>query len=477
MVSKTELKHFEEEVQNFIEKHLIPGTSVAITENGKMTYSKGFGFRNIEKQLPVNEDTVFGIASITKSFTCVAIMQLQESGKLNVNDPVIQYLPEFKWKDNKTIQDITIHHFMTHSSGLPPMSSLFYAMKRSMDSDPSVHDYPGLQIEQGENQPIDTYEQLMEFISEQDFEIEGKPGEHFSYSNEGYALLGTIIERVSGKLYEQYIYDHITAPCGMTNSFFSITEYQDFDNITTCYAEKKKDGNKSVYAAPVWWDTTSMRAAGFLKSTASDLLKFAEIFRNGGTVYGEKILSRQSVEEMIKPHIQIAPGRYYGYGLMITPNYFGTTLVEHGGALKAVSSQLSILPERGISGVVLTNLAGVPSSRIMQLAFNDLEGREVKANHLSFDEYTLSDDLFSEYEGEYMSSEGMKVMLKVSEGGLVLSTGQYEVPITFLSDTVFVTTINDSTEVAEILRDEHGNTSGISYHFRRFPKVRTKETV
>ncbi|AJK87332.1 class A beta-lactamase-related serine hydrolase [Lysinibacillus fusiformis] len=465
------LKAFEEAGQKITEKHKIPGTSVAIAEAGEILYHKGFGFRNVDDGLPVTENTVFGIGSITKSFTCVAIMQLQEVGKLNVHDPVSKYLPEFNVKNKEAIKDITIHHFMTHTAGLPPMSSLFYAMKRSLDLDPTVKNYPGLNINVEDHGPIDTYEQLMQFIDEQDIELLGAPGTHFSYSNESYALLGTIIERISGKSYEQYIYDHILTPCGMENSFFTIEEYADYENITTCYTEDKSDGTKHVLAAPIWWDSTSMRAAGFLKSTARDMLLYAEIFRNAGVVNGKQILSEESVKEMTKPHIQLQPGRFYGYGFMITPDYFGTTLIEHGGGLKGISAQLSILPEKGVTGVVLTNLAGVPAARIMQLAFNALSEREVDANHLTFEEYDISEERLQQYQGEYQSNEGTKVCIKIKEGNPVLLSQNVEIPITFVSDNMFIAYFNDFTEIAEILVDDNSEAYGISYHFRQFPKV------
>ncbi|PLR79840.1 hypothetical protein CVD25_09690 [Bacillus canaveralius] len=474
---KTGFKEFEVAAQKLVEKHHIPGASVAIAQEGQIVYHKGFGFRNVEKSLPITEDTVFGIGSVTKSFTCVAIMQLQEAGKLNVLDPVVKYLPEFKVKDENALTEINIHHFMTHSSGLPPMSSLFYAMKRSMDIDPHADKYPGLDIEKKDHEPIDTYDQLMEFIANQEFELLGAPGTHFSYSNDAYALLGTIIERVSGISYEQYVYDHILNPCGMENSFFTIDEYQEYENITTCYVIDQSDGNKSVITAPVWWDSPSMRAAGFLKSTANDMLKYAEIFRNKGVVNEKRILTEESVNEMIKPHIQTQPGRFYGYGLMITPDYFGTLLVEHGGALKAIAAQMSILPEKGVSGVVLTNLAGAPASRIMQLAFNTYEGREVEATHITFEEYNIAAEQLELYQGEYLSNEGMKLAIEIKDGAPILISQNGEIPIIFVKENVFIAYVNDSTEIAEILVDENGHPYGISYHFRQFPKIASKQTI
>lgn len=475
--SSMNAKDFVVATEKIIDKHQIPGSSVALAKDGTLTYFKGFGFRNGEEALPVTEETVFGIGSVTKSVTCVAIMQLQEAGKLAVHDPVIKYLPEFRVKDEEALKQMTIHHFMTHSAGLPPLPSLVYAMKRSMDQDPFADKYPGLKIEKTDQGPIDTYEQLMEFIAAQDFDLLGVPGTQFSYSNDGYALLGAIIERVSGKSYEQYVYDHILKPAGMDHSFFTIEEYGEFDNVAVCYAEEKQDGKKRVYQAPVWWDTTSMRSAGFLKSTARDMLKYAEIFRNNGIVNDKRILSENSVESMLTPYIKTQPGRYYGYGFMITPDYYGTKLVEHGGSLKAVAAQLSILPEKGLTGVVLANLAGVPSSRIMHLAFNGYQGREIEASHLSFGEYSLPQEVLEKYVGDYQSNEGMKVTIEICENRPILLVEGSEIPIAFVEETVFIASVNDSTEIAEILLDSEGKPAGISYHFRQFPKVEAKQPV
>lgn len=198
---------------------------------------------------------------------------------------------------------------------------------------------------------------------------------------------------------------------------------------------------------------------------------------SAGVVNGKRILSEESVKEMVKPHIQTQPGRFYGYGLMITPDYFGTTLVEHGGGLKAISAQLSILPEKGVSGVVLTNLAGVPAARVMQLAFNAYGGREVEASHISFEEYEIGKERLEQYQGEYESNEGMKVSIVIKDGKPVLFSQNVEIPIMFVKENVFIAYVNDSTEIAEILVDDNNVPCGISYHFRKFPKISTKQVV
>lgn len=464
------MKAFEEYAEGLIEKHSIPGVALGFAHSGVPVYEKGFGYRNVEKKLPVTMDTVFGIASVTKSFTCVAIMQLQEDGKLNVHDPVVKYLPEFSTPSELT-EKMTIHHFMTHTAGLPPLPSLKYANKRSLDADPSVQDYPGLKIDDDDQEPIDTYEQLMEFIADLDFELLGEPGTEFSYSNDAYALLGTIVERVSGISFESYIKQYILDPAGMDHSCSLVEELGDYDNVTCLYAAKETEEGTEVYEAPVWWDSPAMRPAGYLKSSVNDMLKYAEIVRNKGKVGDKQILSPESVEQMIYPHFEIAPGKYYGYGFMITPDYYGTTLVEHGGNLKAIASQLCIIPERGISAMILTNLAGVPATTIMSGALNGMEGRPVSSKHLEFTEQELPAEKLAEFEGDYVSNEGMTLTVKRKGETLECSAREVSFPIQYVGEDKFLASVKDQTEVIRFIRNEEGEVYRVSYHFRQFPKA------
>ena len=474
--NQIQMKSFEEFTEELISKHQIPGVGIGFAHNGTAVYEKGFGYRNVEKQLPVTMDTVFGIASVTKSFTCAAIMQLQEDGKLNVHDPVVKYLPEFSTPSEKT-GEMTIHHFMTHTAGLPPLPSLIYANKRSLEADPSVDDYPGLDIKDKDQEPIDTYEQLMRYIGGLDFELLGDPGTEYSYSNDAYALLGAIIERVSGINYERYVKEYILEPAGMINSCSLIEELDDSADITSLYAVKKTDDGDVVYEAPVWWDSPAMRPAGYLKSTIRDMLNYAEIFRNKGMVADKQILSPESVQQMIFPHFEISPGRYYGYGFMVTPDYHGATLVEHGGNLKAIASQLCIIPEKGITGMILTNLAGVPATAIMSGALNGIEGRAVDANHFNFEDYPILLEKLMEYEGTYTSNEGMSLSGIINNGILEFTMKGITFPFQSVGEDLFLATVNDQTEVVRFIRNTQGEITRMAYHHRQFPKVEKQSVI
>jgi len=467
------MNEFEPYANQIIDKYSIPGTSIGISKNGQIDYYKGFGHRNIEKNLHVNEDTVFGIASVTKSFTCVAIMQLQEIGKLSVHDKIRTYLPEFQTPDQEKTEQMTIHHFMTNTSGLPPLSSFVYANKRSTDKDPSTKDHPGLKIQLDDNQgPIDTYEELMEFIRHLEIELLGPPGIHFSYSNDALALLGAIIARVSGKSYEDYVKENIIQPIEMINSYFDLNDIDNKENITMLYAAKETDEGKNVYPAPGWWDAPAMRAAGQLKSTVNDMLRYAEIFRNKGFVENTQILSEESVKQMTYPYIEMQPGKFYGYGLMITPDYYGHTLIEHSGNLKAIASLMTVVPELGISGMVLTNLAGVPAPTLLMAALNVYQEKDVEASHVYYEDYDMPLNDLKKYVGTYTSNEGTTITIGLADGKLTFYTQDSYYPIRSIEKDTFVVNIKDQEEVLSFFTDHLGNVDRIAYHLRQFPKNR-----
>jgi CubicO group peptidase (beta-lactamase class C family) len=482
MRPETVTREFEQYCNEIVEKYQIPGFSIGLAKDGNRFYEAGFGYRDVENKLPLSSDTVFGIGSVTKSFTCVAIMQLQEAGKLNVHDPVVKYLPEFKTPNDEYTKQMTIHHFMTHSAGLPPLSTLFSALRRSVDNDPKFDDQPiAEEASATQSEPaaeasalptVDTYEELMEDIAKQEFTLLGAPGTEFSYSNDSYALLGAIIERVTGISYEQYTKEYILDPAGMRNSVFHLEELEGHEDISCLYNSRKKDDETIVFESNNPWDAPSMRAAGFLKSTVNDMLKYAEIFRNNGKVGEAQLLSPESVEAITTPHIQCDYGKYYGYGVMITPDFYGHKLVEHGGSIKGVAAQLNIIPELGLSGVSFANLAGVPSTKLLYSAMADYLGRSVTANHLEIVEKDIPVEELKQYEGVYASGEGAKYKVQVDEGKLYLS-GEGIEPIQCqpFAEDIFNVSFRESQLSLRFVRDTEQKIIRAAFGYRQTPKV------
>ncbi|MFD1739464.1 serine hydrolase domain-containing protein [Bacillus salitolerans] len=480
MTQQTVNREFEQYCQEIVEEYEIPGFSIGLAKDGQLFYENGFGYRDVENKLPLSADTVFGIGSVTKSFTCVAIMQLQEAGKLNVHDPVVKYLPEFKTPNEEYTKQMTIHHFMTHSAGLPPLPTLFKALSKSVANDPTFDDgeKPGgdiglVQEEATKEQPsVDTYEELMADIAEQDFTLLGEPGTEFSYSNDSYAMLGTIIERVSGVTYEQYIKDYILDPAGMKNSVFHLEELDGHDDISCLYNSRKKDDKTIVFESNNPWDAPSMRAAGFLKSTVNDMLKYAEIFRNKGRVGEAQLLSPESVEAITTPHIECDKDRYYGYGVMVTPDFYGYKLVDHGGSIKGVAAQMHILPEVGLTGVAFANLAGVPATKLLYSAFADYLGQPIKDSHKSYEEVELSEEELTQYVGEYASGEGTKYSVVVEEGKLsVKAEGITLSDIKPIGNDTFMVAFRESELGLRFVKDADNKVIRLAFGFRQTPKV------
>ena len=470
MVNKIEkMGHFEQYANHLIEKHKIPGVGIAFNQDEERLYEGTFGYRNVVKELPIDTDTVFGIASMTKSFTCVAIMQLQEAGKLSVHDEVIKYLPDFRTKEEEKSKRITIHHLMTHTSGLPPIATHVYARKRSIDQDSSAKDY-GLDLVNNPEPAIDTYEELLNYIAKQDIELLGEPGKEFSYSNDCYGLLGIIIDRVSGQSYEDYVIEHILKPIQMNNSFFDLEEVKNRENVTTLYMSRYSSDGVDVYEAPLWWDAPSMRAAGYLKSTLNDILKYLNMFLNKGMAGEKRVLQAESVEQMVFPHVEFEKGRFYGYGLRIIPDYFGTTFINHGGGLKGVSSFMGILPEKGISGVLLSSLADVPSDKLFIGALNVLEDREPAAKHIHFQTHEIPVEELSKFKGTFTSGEGMKVRIDIVDGNLAILTASGPNPLKWIEGTLFIGTLEDQENLIEFLSGADGSINRIFYSSRQILK-------
>lgn len=403
---------FEPNVEKVMKESQLPGVAVGIAKEGQVIYEKGFGHRDVENQLEVRNDTVFAVGSITKSFTCAALMQLQEESKLSLHDPVKKYLPEFQIKNGKHTDQMTLHHFMTHTSGIPDLKSFPVTLYTSLTDDDFRYD-PLIRGNRNDYEPIHTYEEYLNYISLSNFELLGEPGAQWHYNNDCYGLLGAVVERVSGQVYETYIHNHIIKPAGMKRTSFFLNDFPRQD-VTKIYVSREQNGEQVVVPSPNWWDTPVQRAAGFLKSTVSDMLRYTEIFRTYGRVGTERILTKDSVEQMIQVHYWSNPmaGQGYGYGLSIVPDYHGQKLVEHAGGIKGGGAQMYIIPEKGLTGVVLTNYLSTIPTAIMNGAVNCMENRLPEASHVVYGNGSIGTEALAQYIGNYQS-ESMNLSLTV----------------------------------------------------------------
>jgi CubicO group peptidase (beta-lactamase class C family) len=371
---------FEEYIQKIMEQESIAGAAIAVAQHGEVIYQKGFGVRNQRTQEPVTPETIFGVASITKSFTAMAIMQLEDEGKLSVTDPVTKYLPEFKIHGIEDINSIKIHHLLSHTTGLPPMRR---------------------------KEELRRLEDHLEYLVTEDVNLLGQPGDYFSYCNDTFLLLGAIIERVTGRLYRRYITEHILDPLSMRRSTFSLEEVEKFKNVTVPYVYNRE---VSKLEEVPWPALGNYEVGGGVRSTVLDLLKYGQVYvgdlSDDRIVTSRSIVSRDQLKKMWQPVHPIDRNTHYGYALQITPNYSDVTLVEHGGGQPGVSSNFGFLPEKGLVVAVLTNVSGVSASDMWLAAVNTVLGLPLNQKRSVEPYYLASLKELQRLTGTYQSAEG-----------------------------------------------------------------------
>jgi len=414
-----DLRPLETFVRETVRRRRIPGLAFLLTQNGRRIVGKGYGYRDVARRLPVTPRTMFGIASVTKSFTALAILRLQEERRLRVTDPVVRHLPEFGTPNPRWTERIQLHHFLTHSSGLPPLPSIYYTSGRSLArspvNDPRVARRVGIDPD---HPPIDTYEQLLEYLRTTRYELLGPPGKYFSYSNEAFGLLGAVIERASGRRLESFLEDEILRPAGMQSTTFDTGVMFRSREVTTLYSPPLPPRQRGWIASQDWWEETCLRGAGALRTNLEDLERYLELFRTGGRVGRTKVLGPSSLRTMMHPHMPIAAGLSYGYGLFVRPHTVDGPLVYHTGGLKGVSSIILLLPNQGITSAVLTNLDQAPAHLAAQAGVNFLTHRPLTRSWSDVPPNPPKPATFQEYAGYYGSGEGIWFRVRPVPTGL-----------------------------------------------------------
>jgi CubicO group peptidase (beta-lactamase class C family) len=296
----------------------IPGLSIAITDDKQILATYEYGYANRESKEPVRASTRFEFGSIGKSFTAIALLQLVESGVLDLHKPLAEYLDWFELPSD--YDPITPHHLLFHSAGIITGS-----------------DFSG--------------EPWFEVYALRETRPAAAPGTHFHYSNIGYKALGLLLETLTGKPYRQVIYERILEPLGMRESVAWVTHAQRAELATGYFAyynDRPMPPHKPL--APATWLETAT-ADGCIIATATDLAIYARMLMNGGA---EGILSAQAFQEMITPQISVANGSSYGYGLRLWEQeghrYFG-----HSGGMVGYSAQMTIDPESNLAVTIMAN--------------------------------------------------------------------------------------------------------------------------
>jgi CubicO group peptidase (beta-lactamase class C family) len=300
--------------------------SVLVADAGKVIYKKGFGMANMEWNIPNQPDTKHRLGSVTKQFTSMLILQLVEQGKLKLDAPISNYLPDYP---KASADKITIHNLLTHTSGIPNYTSFPNFMKEV-----SINPY--------------SPEAFVKTFA--DLPLEFTPGEKFAYSNSGYFLLGYIIEKISTKTYEQCLQDNILTPLKMNNTGYDHQETI-LQKRATGYEKKGKSYSNANYL-----DMSIPYAAGSLYSTVEDLYLWDQ------ALYTNQLLSIKNRDLLFNSYIPAGPG-YYGYGWFINKASNGEkkddlTIIEHGGGINGFNTLISRIPSDKNLVVLLNNTGG-----------------------------------------------------------------------------------------------------------------------
>ena len=331
----------------------LPSTAAALVRNGEVIWTKAFGFRDLKNGLAATPETLYGIGSVTKSFTALAILQLAEQGKLKVSDPVEDYI---KFPIQPFGEQVQIGHFLSHTSGLPAL-----AVSESII---------GHMTGAGDHWlPMAAYADLHAFMQGAEKWVTHRPGERWFYLNEGYILLGEIIEKCSGLSYWDYVQQHILQPLDMLRTFFLKQEVDKDTNAAVPYL-LADDGRHLSSTYPY----SHINAKGGIISNVLDLSKYVSMYLAQGKSKSGQIISPESLREMQKERIP-TPSKdgpfgdpSYAYGLRITPNFLGRKLVGHGGSVGVATAFIGFLPDENLGVAVLSNGSGFSMEQFGQYA-------------------------------------------------------------------------------------------------------------
>lgn len=309
----------------------VSGASVVIVKDDEIVFIDGFGYRNIQKTLPVTPDTFFLQGSVTKTFTSLSAMLLVESGRLDLDQPVVKYLPWFTLTDSWAGVKATPRDFLAHRSGFGEHDSVWF------------------------EQPDISRKELVRDMSSLPMSSELRTA--WDYSNHGYALIGLLVQELTGEPWEDFVVNSILRPSGMMESTFG--------GLSEQVVEKAEP----IYDEPNWPDVlrevpAALNPAGGLKSSAREMAQWVRLILNRGSVDGIRVVSEESVAAVQSPQTVLpwageSEGEYglngcYGLG-WFREVFRGHLHLFHEGRYPGYSSMLSIFPEERFGIAVMCN--------------------------------------------------------------------------------------------------------------------------
>jgi len=415
-ISNESVTRMEQIVQSYVPSKFM-GT-VLVAQDGKIVLDKGYGFANLEWDVPNTPTTKFRLGSLTKQFTATSILLLEERGKLKIEDPVKKYMPDAPAAWDK----ITIFHLLTHTSGIPSFTGF--------------PDY-----DSREAQAI-TPEKLVEWFRDKPLEFE--PGTKWNYSNSGYVLLGYLIEKISGQSYAEFVQQNIFTPLGMKDSGY---------DSNSAIIPHRSAGYAPGKSGPVNAGFVHMSipfSAGALYSTTEDLLRWEQ------GLFGGKVLTAASLAKMTTPFKQD-----YAFGLGVTTNN-GHKTIWHNGGIQGFNTSLAYFPDDKLVVAVLANLNGPFAEQIGANLAKVVHGEKVVLP-TERKEIKVSPEILKQYVGTYELTPKFSLAITLEDGQLTSQgTNQGKVPMYAESETMFFLKLVDAQ--IEFVKNEKGEVTNLVLH-------------
>ena len=353
-------KALDRVLQDIIARWGVPGMGVGIVEDGKTIYARGFGVQSLETDVPVTPDSFFCVASITKCFVATLVMQLVEQGRLQLELPLVAYLPDFRLDDQR-YRDITLRQMLSHTSGMPDMDEAEYdALMAHPETDEGA---------------AERYVRALASRS-----MIAAPGERFAYSNIAYNVLGVLSARVTGQTFEDAMRQRILRPAGMPESTLLPTEVP---RNRLAPPHLRAPG---MMVNPITPYHRADAPASFLYSTVREMCAWANTSLNRGLHGGQRLLAPAAYDLMWTPVAQRDdPPFRETMGLGWTLGHFeGVRTVGHGGAGFGWTCFLALLPEQSGAAIVMSNEESAAHDLALQAALRALLGREPEPGPVSW---------------------------------------------------------------------------------------------
>jgi CubicO group peptidase (beta-lactamase class C family) len=433
----------EEQIEAGMNAAHVPGFALAIVQDEKVTYAKGFGLAAIDGDeigLPVTPRTLFRIGSNTKPLTGTAVMRLVEAGQLDLDQLVRTYVPWLTFSEEGAADEITLRMLMSHTAGLGTVAGQYGSREPS-----------GLEA----------------FIREQLPEIPfvAPPGKLYSYSNLGLCLVGYIAEAVAGKPYAQLMQELVFEPLEMQRTTFDPTVAMTYPLAQS--HDLREDG--TLHVQHRYADHVGHYPAGFAISTVLDMANWMIMQLNEGRFAGAQILSPDLVSVMQRPHADLYRPGGAGYGLALgSRTYKGVRRVGQNGAISTFFSTLDMVPadahaQSRVAVITVSNRIGsaFPVGRIVDGILDRLLG--LPENVPQPQPVTPDRSRWPAYTGTYIGDMRGRAAVRVREDQLLLDTDGGTIPLHALRDDLYVGQRPNSEERVSVgfVQEEHGPTQYI----------------